>query len=94
MEGRLFHDALVSLYENILQHIECNEGTRFGDGGNTEITTAASVSSSASTTNTDGNNTVEKNISSTYYKWDMIYDKIGKPTGEPFDEVVSTCIRF
>ena len=65
-----------------------------GTGETREITTAASVSSSASTTNTDGNNTVEKNISSTYYKWDMIYDKIGKPTGEPFDEVVSTCIRF
>ena len=65
-----------------------------GTGETREITTAASVSSSASTTNTDGNNTVEKNISSTYYKWDMIYDKIGKPTGEPFDEVVSTCIPF
>ena len=61
------------------------------------MATSASVSSSASTTNTDGNNsTVEKNVTanSTYYKWDMIYDKIGQPTGEPFDEVVSTCIPF
>ena len=64
-----------------------------GMGETQTITTSASVSSSASTT--DNNNTVEKNISSMYYKWDMVYDKIGKPeTDEPFDEVVSTCIRF
>ena len=64
-----------------------------GMGETRTITTSASVSSSASTT--DNNNTVEKNISSMYYKWDMVYDKIGKPeTDEPFDEVVSTCIRF
>ena len=66
-----------------------------GMGETRTMATSASVSSSASTTNTDGNNsTVEKNVTanSTYYKWDMIYDKIGQPTGEPFDEVVSTCI--
>jgi len=68
-----------------------------GMGETRTMATSASVSSSASTTNTDGNNsTVEKNVTanSTYYKWDMIYDKIGKPNGEPFDEVVSTCIPF
>ena len=67
-----------------------------GMGETRTIATPASVSSSTSTTNTDGNNTVQKNVTanSTYYKWDMIYDKIGKPNGEPFDEVVSTCIPF
>ena len=67
-----------------------------GMGETRTMATPASASSSTSTTNTDGNNTVQKNVTanSTYYKWDMIYDKIGKPNGEPFDEVVSTCIPF
>ena len=83
----------IRIFNNILTVTKVQG---LGMGETRTIATPASVSSSTSTTNTDGNNTVQKNVTanSTYYKWDMIYDKIGKPNGEPFDEVVSTCIPF
>ena len=84
----------IRIFNNILTVTKVQG---LGMGETRTITTSASVSSFTSTTNTDGNNTVQTNVtanSTTYYKWDMIYDKIGKPTGEPFDEVVSTCIPF
>ena len=90
-----FYDALVSLYKNIFQHIDCNKGRRYGNRRDANGD-SWSVSSSASTTNVKrDNSTVQKNVTanSTYYKWDMIYDKIGKDTGEPFDEVVSTHVH-
>ena len=84
----------IRIFNNILTVTKVQG---LGMGETRTITTSASVSSFTSTTNTDGNNTVQTNVtanSTIYYKWDMIYDKIGKPTGEPFDEVVSTCIPF
>ena len=67
----------IRIFNNIL---DATSAQGLGMGETRTITTSASVSSSASTTNTDGNNTVEKSTNSTiYYKWDMIYDKIGKP---------------
>ena len=58
----------------------------------TQSVTTAGPSSSTTNVKRD-NSTVQKNVTanSTYYKWDMIYDKIGKPTVEPFDAIVSTC---
>ena len=59
-----------------------------------EMQSVTTAGPSSSTTNVKrDNSTVQKNVTanSTYYKWDMIYDKIGKPTVEPFDAIVSTC---
>ena len=60
----------------------------------TQSVTTAGPSSSTTNVKRD-NSTVQKNVTanSTYYKWDMIYDKIGKDTGEPFDAIVSTHVH-